>query len=158
MTGPPFGAPPFGAGLAKSRPIRVGKVGLAKVGQLRLAKVGQIFLAKVGLAKVGFGQSRKIRMAKVGLAKVGLSRQCRPQLSHGVNKLQSVCGTATLDDLTFANKLLQEAKESSDDGLFFKSELFTRNKMEMLTITDASFGNESNFRSRKRADDFSHWT
>ena len=78
-----------------------------------------------------------------------VARQCRPQLSYGVNKLQSVCGTATLDDLKFANKLLQEAKESSDDGLFFKSGLFTWNKMEMLTITDASFGNESNFRRQK---------
>ena len=77
-----------------------------------------------------------------------VARQCRPQ-SFGVNKLQSVCGTATLDDLRFANKLLQEAKESSDDGLFFTSGLFTLNKMEMLTITDASFGNESNFRSQK---------
>ena len=60
-----------------------------------------------------------------------------------------MCGTATLDDLKFANKLLQEDKESSDDGLFSKSELFTWNKMEMLTVTDASFGNESNFRSQK---------
>ena len=66
-----------------------------------------------------------------------------------MNKLQSVCGTATLDDLRFAIKLLQEAKESSDDGLFFKSGLFNWNKMEMLTVTDASFGNESNFRSQK---------
>ena len=57
-----------------------------------------------------------------------VARQCRPQLSYGVNKLQSVCGTATLDDLRFANKLLQEAKEASDDGLFFKSGLFTWNK------------------------------
>ena len=65
-----------------------------------------------------------------------------------MNKLQSVCGAATLEDLKFANKLLQEAKESSDEGLFFKSGLFTWNNMEMLTITDASFGNESNFRSQ----------
>ena len=78
---------------------------------------------------------------------VWVARQCRPQLSYGVNKLQSVCGIATLDDLRFANKLLQEAEESSDDGLFFKSGLFTWSKMEMLTITDASFGNESNFSS-----------
>ena len=78
-----------------------------------------------------------------------VARQCRPQLSYGVNKLQSVCGTATLDDLRFANKLLQEAKDSPDDGLFFKSGLFTSDKVEMLTITDASFGNESNFRSLK---------
>ena len=78
-----------------------------------------------------------------------VARQSRPELSYGVNKLQSVCGTATLDDLRFANKLLQEAKESSDDRLFFKSGLFTWNKMEMLTITDASFGNESNFCSQK---------
>ena len=32
-----------------------------------------------------------------------VARQCRPQLSYGVNKLQSVCGIATLDDLRFAN-------------------------------------------------------
>ena len=82
----------------------------------------------------------------------------RSRLAHGVNKLQSVCGTATLDDLRFANKLLQDAEETSDDGLFFKSGLCTWNKMEMLTITDASFGNESNFPQSKRADDFSHWT
>ena len=80
-----------------------------------------------------------------------VARQCRPQLSYGVKKLQSVCGTATLDDLSFANKLLQEAKESSDDGMFFKSALFTWNTMEMLTITDAGIGNELNFRSQKRA-------
>ena len=54
-----------------------------------------------------------------------------------------------LDDLRFANKLLQEAKESSDDGFFFKSGLFTWHKMEILTSTDASFGNESKFRSQK---------
>ena len=51
-------------------------------------------------------------------------------------------------NLKFANKLLQEAKESSDEGLFLKSGLFTWNNMEMVTITDASFGNESNFRSQ----------
>ena len=51
--------------------------------------------------------------------------------------------------MRFASKLLQEVKESSDNGLFFKSGLLTWNKMEMLTITDASFGNESNFRSQK---------
>ena len=68
-----------------------------------------------------------------------VARQCRPQLSYGVNKLQSVCGTATLDDLRFTNKLLQEATESSDDGLFFKTDFSPGTKMEMLTITDAGF-------------------
>ena len=89
---------------------------------------------------------------------VWVARQCRPQLSYGVNKLQSVCGTATLDDLRFAKKLLQEAKESSDDGLFFKSGLLTWNNVEMLTITDASFGKRVEFPQSKRVDDFSHWT
>ena len=68
-----------------------------------------------------------------------------------------MCGTATLDDLRFANKLLQEAKESSDDGLFFKSGIFTWNKMEMLTITDASFGKRVELPLSKRTDDFSNW-
>ena len=50
---------------------------------------------------------------------VQVARQCRPQLSYGVNKLQSLCGTVTLDEFRFANKLLQEAKNSSDEGLFY---------------------------------------
>ena len=75
-----------------------------------------------------------------------VARQCRPQLSYGVNKLQSVCGTATLDDLRFANKLLQEAKESSDDGLCFKSGY----RCQLRTRVD--------FPQSKRTDDFSHWT
>ena len=40
----PFGAPPFGAGLAKVGQLRLAKlakVGLAKVGQIKVAKVGQ---------------------------------------------------------------------------------------------------------------------
>ena len=69
-----------------------------------------------------------------------VARQCRPQLSYGVNKLQSACATATLDDLRFANKLLKEDKESSEYGLFFKCGFFTWNKMEMLTITDGQKG------------------
>ena len=63
-----------------------------------------------------------------------VARQCRSQLSYGVNKLQSVCGTATLDDLRFANELLQEAKELSDDGLLFKSGLFTWKKWRCSTL------------------------
>ena len=56
-----------------------------------------------------------------------------------MNKLQSVCGTATVDDLRFASKLLREAKDSADDGLFFKSGFFTWDKMEMLpSLTLAS--------------------
>ena len=50
----------------------------------------------------------QLRSVVGSLARV--ARQCRPQLSYGANKLQSVCGTATLDDLRFANKLLQEAR------------------------------------------------
>ena len=64
-----------------------------------------------------------------------------------MNKLQSVCGTATLDDLRFANKMLQEVKDSPDDELFFKSGLSTWDKMDMLTITDAGFRKEWNFHS-----------
>ena len=67
-----------------------------------------------------------------------------------MNKLQCVCGTATLDDLRFANRLLQEAKDSSDDGLVFKSGLFTWDKMEMLTITDASFRKRVEFFAVKK--------
>ena len=85
-----------------------------------------------------------------------VARQCRPQLSYGVNKLQSVCGTATLDDLRFANKLLQEAKESSHDGLFFKSGLFAWKKWRCSPLLASETSRISAV--KKRADDFPHWT
>ena len=52
-----------------------------------------------------------------------VARQCRPQLFIRCEQATVRMRPATLDDLRFANKLLQEAKESSDDGLFFKSGL-----------------------------------
>ena len=68
-----------------------------------------------GRKQTGLARDHKIAQLRSVVGSVAwLARQCRPQLSYGVNKLQSVCGTATLDDLKFANKLLQKAKESSD--------------------------------------------
>ena len=72
--------------------------------------------------------------------------------------LQSVCGTATLDDLKFANKLLQEANESSDDGLFFKSGLFHQEQNGDAPYHRCQLRKRVELPQSKRADDFSHWT
>ena len=92
----------------------------------------------------------QLRSVVGSLAWVAL--QCRPQLSYGENMLQSVCGTATLDDLRFANKLLQEAKQSPDDGLFLENGLVTWNNRRCLPIP--TLASET---SQKRADDLPHW-
>ena len=49
---------------------------------------------------------------------------------------------AQVKDLQFANKTLQQAKEHSDKGLFFKARAFDWHKAVIVTITDASFAGE----------------
>ena len=64
------------------------------------------------------------------------------------------CGREVIQhsDFSVSVKCKEEAKESSHrtTDCSSKADFSLGTKMEMLTITDASFGNESNFRSQKR--------
>ena len=50
-----------------------------------------------------------------------IARQVRPEKCYVCSKLQSIVNVAEVQHLAVANRLLQEIKDSCDQGLFFKS-------------------------------------
>ena len=93
-----------------------------------------------GMDKATAGEIGQLRSVVGSLAWV--CRQCRPRLSYAVSRLQSVAAAAQVKDLSFANKLLQEAKEESHLGMTFKAKAFDWNDAILVTISDASFAGE----------------
>jgi Reverse transcriptase (RNA-dependent DNA polymerase) len=71
-----------------------------------------------------------------------VSRQCRPDISYAVSKLQSCSAAATVGDLMFANKVLTEAIAAGDRGIDYIAGAVDWYSMVMVTVTDASWGNE----------------
>ena len=71
-----------------------------------------------------------------------VARQSRPDLSYRVSKLQSVTSKATIKDLVLANKTVEEAKEYSSHGLYFRAKAFDWNSAILVTVSDASWANE----------------
>ena len=65
----------------------------------------------------------------------------RPALSDKVSKLQCVAGNGRVRDLRQANKVLELALKTSEEGLYFSSD-FNWDDCVVASITDASFGNE----------------
>jgi len=51
-----------------------------------------------------------------------IARQCRPELSYRVSRLQSVAAAATVKDLREANKVMEYARSTCDRGLTFRSD------------------------------------
>ena len=71
-----------------------------------------------------------------------IARQVRPGLSFRVSKLQTVAGKAKIKDLRECNKVLEYALETSEEGIFYSSELGPWDDTVVTSINDASFGNE----------------
>ena len=73
-----------------------------------------------------------------------VARQCKPELLYRVSKLQTVMNHARVLHLKEANKILEDAVATADTGLVFKGGAVPWNEdMIMLTVTDASWSNES---------------
>ena len=86
------------------------------------------------------GEITALRSVTASLA--WIARQVRPGLSFRVSKLQCVAGKGTVKDMRQANKILDDALETSSEGLYFSSEGISWQDAVICTITDASFGNE----------------
>jgi hypothetical protein len=71
-----------------------------------------------------------------------IARQCRPELTYDMSKLQSVVATAQVKHLEHCNRVLHEAIATSDRGIFFKAKAFEFERALLLTITDASWAGE----------------
>ena len=72
-----------------------------------------------------------------------IARQCRPGLSYMVSKLQGAVSKAQVKDLKETNQALDMAKEHSGMGLTFKSDAISWTDCVLVTVTDASFANET---------------
>ena len=67
-----------------------------------------------------------------------LARVCRPDISFGVNQLQSVQQKAQIRHLLEANKILNYAMKDRQKGIFYKKGAMDIQKCILLSITDAS--------------------
>ena len=90
--------------------------------------------------------SDKTQMKSVAGSLAWVCRQCRPDLSYRVSKIQSASSNGTVADIKDANKAVEYAISTYDRGLVFKSGLLdwkTPGALMSLVITDASHANES---------------
>ena len=72
-----------------------------------------------------------------------IARQCRPGLSYMVSKLQGAVSKAQVKDLKETNQALDMAKEHSGMGLTFRSDAINWSDCVLVTVTDASFAQET---------------
>ena len=72
-----------------------------------------------------------------------IARQCRPDLSYSVSSGQGAVTKATIKDMKETNLALDQAKEHSEKGLIFRSDAISWNTAVVVTVTDASFAQET---------------
>ena len=79
-----------------------------------------------------------------------IARQGRPDLGYRVSRLQSSVKNATIATLADANRCVALAHQHADDvKLRFPVNLLKWEEIALLTVTDASFSNEANYRSQQ---------
>ena len=72
-----------------------------------------------------------------------IARQCHPEISYGVSKMQGVVSKAKVKDLKEANQVLDTAREYKSDGLIFRSDAISWTDAIVVTVSDASFAQET---------------
>ena len=90
------------------------------------------------------GSEQEIGQMRSVIGSLGwVARQCRPDLSYEVSKGQSCQAKATLDEMKAANEAVKKMMAYSDTGLYYRAGVLTWNSAVLVTITDASFAQES---------------
>ena len=90
--------------------------------------------------------SDKTQMKSVAGSLAWVCRQCRPDLSYRVSRIQSASSNGTVAEIRDANQAVEYAIGTYDRGLVFKSGLLdwkTPGALMSLVVTDASHANES---------------
>ena len=72
-----------------------------------------------------------------------IARQCRIEFCYRCSKLQSVAPTAQVKHLEACNQLLKEAKETAEQGILYRAGAFDFQQAIMVTISDASWANDT---------------
>ena len=78
-----------------------------------------------------------------------MARQTRPDLGYRVSRLQSSISGATVAILHDANAVVQLAQQGIDNKLIFPGGHLTWGEVGIITVTDASFSNEKNYKSQQ---------
>ena len=72
-----------------------------------------------------------------------IARQCHPEISYGVSKMQGAVSKAKMKDLKETNQILETAQEYKSERLLFQSDAICWTDAIVVTITDASFAQET---------------
>ncbi|CAE7418365.1 GIP [Symbiodinium sp. CCMP2592] len=89
--------------------------------------------------------SDRTQMKSVAGSLAWVCRQCRPDLSYRVSRIQSASNSGTVADIKEANKTVEYAVKTYERGITFRSGLLDWSKpggLMSLVITDASHANE----------------
>ena len=97
------------------------------------------------------GERSQLRSVVGSLA--WITRQTRPDVSYKVSKLRPRCNCATIRDLIYANATIEEAKQHASQGIHFTCPTILTGRMNciLVTISDASWGNEQENKKQQRA-------
>ena len=108
--------------------------------------VSKIFVDKRRHPGDPLTDSDRTQMKSVAGSLAWVCRQCRPDLSYRVSRIQSASSNGTVADIREANKAVEYAIGTYDRGLVFKSGLLdwkTPGALMSLVVADASHANES---------------
>ena len=72
-----------------------------------------------------------------------IARQCRPEISYGVRKMQGVVSKTELKDLKETNQILETTQEYKSDGLLFRSDAICWTYAIVVAVTHAIFAQET---------------
>lgn len=72
-----------------------------------------------------------------------IARQCHPEISYGVSKMQGAIRKAALKHLRETNQILDTPQGYKPDGLLFRSDAICWTDAIVVTVTDASFAQEA---------------
>ena len=103
--------------------------------------------SRLGSERLQQGDITKLRSITGSLA--WISRQTRPDLGYRVSRLQSSIKDATVSTLADANAVVVLAHNIHDVALCFPAAHLQWSEVGVITVTDASFSNEKNYKSQQ---------
>ena len=103
--------------------------------------------SRLGSERLQQGDITKLRSITGSLA--WISRQTRPDLCYRVSRLQSSIKDATVSTLADANAVVVLAHKGHDVALCFPAAHLQWSEVGVITVTDASFSNEKNYKSQQ---------
>ena len=112
-------------------------------------RIKPIKIAPGRSASEPLGKDDVTRLRSVTGSLAWVARQTRPDLGYRVSRLQSSISGATVAILHDANAVVQLAQQGIENQLIFPGGHLTWGEVGIITVTDASFSNEKNYKSQQ---------